>query len=162
MAKLKVVISGAGLGGLCLAQALRRLDVEVEVFERDKSPWDRPQGYRLHIDSDGVNALYQSLSPELFRLFDATSMKPLPFTAIVDTKLAIQKRLPSDEHGSSQTHASRELPSHVNVNRATLRQILLTGLEDIVQYEKSFLIMKVMSRASLLRSGMEQKRKGIS
>ena len=49
MSKLKVIIVGAGLGGLCLAQALRRLDIEVEVFERDKTPWDRPQGYRLHL-----------------------------------------------------------------------------------------------------------------
>ena len=136
MAKLKVLIAGAGLGGLCLAQALRQYDVDVEVFERDKSLWDRPQGYRLHIDSDGVNALYQSLTPELYKLFDATSMKPLPFTTIVDTNLAIQHRLPSDEHGSTQVHSSHELPSHMNVNRATLRQILFTGLEDSVHFGK--------------------------
>ena len=136
MAKLKVLIAGAGLGGLCLAQALRQHDVEVEIFERDKSLWDRPQGYRLHLDSDGVNALSQSLTPELYKLFDATSMKPLPFTTIVDTKLAIQNRLPSDEHGSTQIDSSHELPSHLNVNRATLRQILFTGLEDIVHFGK--------------------------
>ena len=136
MAKLKVLIAGAGLGGLCLAQALRQHDVDVAVFERDTSLWDRPQGYRLHIDSDGVNALYQSLTPNLYKLFDATSMKPLPFTTIVDTKLAIQNRLPSDEHGSTQIDPSHELPSHLNVNRATLRQILFTGLEDIVHFGK--------------------------
>ncbi len=136
MTKLKVLIAGAGLGGLCLAQMLRQHDVEVEVFERDTSLWDRPQGYRLHIDSDGVNALYQSLTPELYQLFDATAMKPLPFTTIVDTKLAILNRLPSDEHGSTQAHSSHELPSHMNVNRATVRQILFTGLEDIVHFGK--------------------------
>ncbi len=136
MSKLKVLIAGSGLGGLCLAQALRQHDVEVEVFERDKSLWDRPQGYRLHIDSDGVNALYQSLTPELYKLFDATSMKALPFTTIVDTKLAIQNRRSSDEHGSTQEHLSHGLPSHVNVNRATLRQILFTNLEDIIHFGK--------------------------
>ncbi len=136
MAKLKVLIVGAGLGGLCLAQALCQHDIDVEVFERDKSLWERPQGYRLHIDSDGVNALYQSLPPELYHLFDATSMKPLPFTTIVDMKLAIQNRVPSDEHGSTQEHSSHELPSHMNVNRATLRQILFTDLEDIVHFGK--------------------------
>jgi cation diffusion facilitator CzcD-associated flavoprotein CzcO len=47
MLKLNVIVVGAGLGGLCLAQALRRLNVDVAVFERDRTPWDRPQGYRL-------------------------------------------------------------------------------------------------------------------
>ncbi len=136
MAQLKVLISGVGLGGLCLAHTLRRHGVDVDVFERDTSPWDRPQGYRLHIDADGVDALYQSLTPDLYRLFDATSMKPLPFTTIVDTNLAIQRRLPSDEHGSTHAQSSHGLPSHVNVNRATLRQILFTGLEDIVHFGK--------------------------
>jgi 2-polyprenyl-6-methoxyphenol hydroxylase-like FAD-dependent oxidoreductase len=136
MAKLKVLIVGAGLGGLCLAQVLRRHDVEVDVFERDTSPWDRPQGYRLHIDSDGVNALYQSLPPQLYHLFEATSMKPLPFTTLVDTNLAIQHRISSDEQGSEQVDPSSGLPSHVNVNRATLRQILLTGLKDLIHFRK--------------------------
>ena len=136
MAQFKVLIAGAGLGGLCLAHALRRRDIDVAVFERDTSPWDRPQGYRLHIDSDGVHALHQSLTPELYNLFDATSMKALPFTTIVDTNLAIQRRLPSDEHGNTQEDASQGLPSHVNVNRATLRQILFTGLEDLVHFGK--------------------------
>ena len=136
MAQFKVLIAGAGLGGLCLAQTLRRHDVDVDVFERDTSPWDRPQGYRLHIDADGVDALYQALTPDLYTLFDATSMKPLPFTTIVDTNLAIQRRLPSDEHGSTQDQSSHGRPSHVNVNRATLRQILFTGLEDSIHFGK--------------------------
>ena len=136
MATLRVLIVGAGLGGLCLAQALQQHDVEVAVFERDNSPWDRPQGYRLHIDSDGVQALHQSLTPELYHLFLATSMQALPYTTIVDTHLAIQRRLPIDEHGSTQEHAALDLPSHVNVNRATLRQILLTGLQDCIHYGK--------------------------
>ena len=138
MTHLKVLIAGAGLGGLCLAQALRQHDIDVEIFERDTSPWDRPQGYRLHIDLDGVNALYQSLPPELYRLFDATSMRPLPFTTIIDTNLAIQTRMSSDEWGSERERVdpSLRLPSHVNVDRATLRQILSIGLEDIIHFRK--------------------------
>ena len=80
MLKLNVIVVGAGLGGLCLAQALRRLIVDVAVFERDRTPWARPQGYRLHLDSDGINAIHQSLPPALYELFDATSMKPLSFS----------------------------------------------------------------------------------
>jgi len=95
MGQFRVLIVGAGLGGLCLAQALRRRDVDVMVFERDASPWEPPQGYRLHIDSDGVIALHQALTPELYLLFDATSMKARPFTTIVDMALVVQRRLPS-------------------------------------------------------------------
>jgi 2-polyprenyl-6-methoxyphenol hydroxylase-like FAD-dependent oxidoreductase len=137
MSILKIVIVGAGLGGLCLAQALRRRDIDVEVFERDKTPWDRPQGYRLHLDADGINALHQSLTPELFRLFDATSMKVLPFTTIVDTALAVQRRMPDDEHGSTQGHLISGPSGHMNVNRTTLREILLAGLDDIVHFGKA-------------------------
>ena len=62
-------------------------------------------------------------------------MKPLPFTTLVDTTLVVQRRLPSDEHGSSMS-PSGGLPSHVNVNRATLRQICSPALEDIIQFGK--------------------------
>jgi 2-polyprenyl-6-methoxyphenol hydroxylase-like FAD-dependent oxidoreductase len=138
MSKLKVVIAGAGLGGLCLGQALRRFDdIEVQIFERDKTPWDRPQGYRLHLDSDGINAIHESLPPDLYDLFDATSMKPLSFTTIVDTALAVQRRIPDDEHGSSKNHSFLGASAHMNVNRATLRQILLVGMNDIVHFGKS-------------------------
>jgi 2-polyprenyl-6-methoxyphenol hydroxylase-like FAD-dependent oxidoreductase len=137
MSKLKVVIAGAGLGGLCLGQALRRREIEVEIFERDKTPWDRPQGYRLHLDFDGINAIHDSIPADLYRLFDATSMKPLSFTTIVDTSLAVQKRIPDDEHGSTQGHSFHGAPAHMNVNRATLRQILLTGMDDIVHFGKT-------------------------
>ncbi|MFD5508484.1 NAD(P)-binding protein [Streptomyces sp. NPDC127051] len=44
---------GAGLGGLCLAQGLRRQGVEVTLFERDDALLTRSQGYRLYIDPDG-------------------------------------------------------------------------------------------------------------
>ena len=32
---LRVLVIGAGLGGLCLAQGLRKAGVEVAVYERD-------------------------------------------------------------------------------------------------------------------------------
>ena len=136
VAKFKVLIAGSGLGGLCLAQSLRRFNVAVEVFERDAGPWERPQGYRLHVDSDGITALAASLTPQLLRLVDLTSMRAAPFTTIVDPALAVKRKLPGDElpdiFGVETT-----LPEHVNVDRATLRQILLTGLDDVVHYNRA-------------------------
>jgi 2-polyprenyl-6-methoxyphenol hydroxylase-like FAD-dependent oxidoreductase len=124
MKRFSVLISGAGLGGLCLAQALRRAGVEVQVFERDSSAWDRPQGYRLHIDSDGVQALAESLPPSLYALFEATSMRPQPFNTVVDSRFRELRRMP-------------QAGEHLNVDRATLRQILLLGLEGRIHYGES-------------------------
>ena len=135
MSKFKVLVIGAGLGGLCLAQRLRRADVDVDVYERDASPWDRPQGYRLHIDAEGVNALHDALLPNCYALFEATSMRPVDSTTVLDTGLHELRRVPSDEHGSTQGQVTSDgRPTHANVNRATLRQILLTGLEDICHF----------------------------
>ena len=54
---LKVLIVGAGTGGLCLAQGLAADHIDVEVFERDKTPVDRQQGYRLSLSATGNQAL---------------------------------------------------------------------------------------------------------
>lgn len=138
MSAFRVLISGAGLGGLCLAQALRRAGIAVHVFERDATPGQRSQGYRLHIGPDGLGALFAALPPELYSLFDATAMKPEPFTTLLDTNL-LQRRRGREEEREEERDAEPTLPlpgacAHVNVNRATLRQILLAGLEDVVHF----------------------------
>lgn len=138
----RIAIVGAGLGGLCLAQNLRRRGIEAHVFERDKSPWERPQGYRLHLDADGINALHESLGPELYRLFDATSMKPAPFTTIVDTNLAVRMRRSHDDHGGTSASPHEGLPAHVNVNRATLREVLLAGLDGHVHFDRKLVALE--------------------
>ncbi|MGH3834528.1 MAG: FAD-dependent oxidoreductase [Pseudonocardiaceae bacterium] len=48
---LDVIIVGGGIAGLCLAQGLRQAGVSVAVYERDRSPTDRLDGYRIHINS---------------------------------------------------------------------------------------------------------------
>ena len=137
MLEVKVLIVGAGLGGLTLAQSLRSAGIEVQVFERDKSPWDRPQGYRLHLDADALNAAHEVLSPQLRAVFDATSQRTEPFTTILDTGLSVVKRLPTaDEHDEGLWPGRHDGATHANVDRATLRRILLTGLEDVLHFDK--------------------------
>ena len=51
--KFKVLIVGGGLGGLCLAQGLKKAGIDFRVFERDASPVSRLQGYRLSINPAG-------------------------------------------------------------------------------------------------------------
>lgn len=132
--KLKVLIAGAGLGGLALAQMLKNAGVEVDVLERDANPWERAQGYRLHIDADGVGGVSAALPPHLLALFEATSMRALPYTTIVKANLALQKRIPIDTYSHTEHHVAAGMATHVNVDRAILRQILLTGLDDICHY----------------------------
>ena len=60
----RILIIGAGLGGLALAQGLVKAGFNVSVYERDVSPTSRPQGYRISIRSLGMNALIALLTPE--------------------------------------------------------------------------------------------------
>ena len=60
----RILIIGAGLGGLALAQGLVKEGFDVTVFERDESPTSRAQGYRISIRKLGMNALSALLTPE--------------------------------------------------------------------------------------------------
>jgi 2-polyprenyl-6-methoxyphenol hydroxylase-like FAD-dependent oxidoreductase len=120
---LEVLVAGGGLGGLCLAQGLRRTGVRARVFERDSTPDTRGQGYRLRIDPDGIAALSQCLSEELFELFQATTNAPRPprglaFDHHLNQVASFGESLAGDERRRLSTVA----------NRRTLREILLAGL----------------------------------
>jgi glycine/D-amino acid oxidase-like deaminating enzyme len=63
MARMRIIVIGAGLGGLTLAHALRRHGVEVAVYERDRTPDERPDRYRIHLNPAGSPALHACLNP---------------------------------------------------------------------------------------------------
>src|SRR4051794_17889864 len=64
-----VLIAGAGLGGLLLAQSLRSHRIPFELYERDTV--SRSQGYRIRISADGLTALEQVLDPAHYERFRA-------------------------------------------------------------------------------------------
>ena len=82
MVKARVAAAGAGPGGLCLAQGLRRAGAEVTVYERDDGCARRRQGYRLHVDARAGLALQECLPPELPAALDAG------FTAVIGGRSA--------------------------------------------------------------------------
>ena len=59
-----VLIIGAGVGGLALAQGLALNDIPFRIFERDPQLHGRRQGYRFRVSEEGIEALKQNLSPE--------------------------------------------------------------------------------------------------
>ncbi|MFD9888293.1 FAD-dependent oxidoreductase [Amycolatopsis sp. NPDC059027] len=114
---LRVLVIGAGLGGLALAHGLRRGGIDVAVYEREESPTSRLQGYRLRLTPEGLDALERLLPPPLSQLVWETSSSPSRAAF-----LSGQIEPPKDRN--------------VAVNRLTLRQILLHGFDDVVSFER--------------------------
>jgi 2-polyprenyl-6-methoxyphenol hydroxylase-like FAD-dependent oxidoreductase len=128
---LRVMIVGAGTGGLCLAHGLKRAGIAVRVFERDRTRKDGLQGYRVGISPAGSYALQQCLPPDLFRLFvDTCARSPKYFNMLSEG----MKELASMEIPDT----GDPVDSEKSVSRMTLRQVLLTGLEHEVEFDKKF------------------------
>jgi len=136
--RLKVMIVGAGTGGLCLAQGLKADGIAVEVFERDYSPTDRLQGYRLGVSETGRRALRECLPKALFDKLVASCANPSRAVTFLDHRL---NRLLNIELGANEQN---DLP----VSRISLRGILLEGLDEIVCFGKKFIAFR---RGSLKR-----------
>lgn len=62
-----ILIIGAGLGGLALAQGLTKAGFSVTVFERDQNAVSRIQGYRITMRSLGMEALAGLLPSEIMK-----------------------------------------------------------------------------------------------
>ena len=110
----------------------------MQLFDRDETPWDRPQGYRLHLETDALNAVGEVLPPDGAELFDATAMRTTSFTTILGPALEVVRQLPTDDGQDAVfwPAVAADEPEHRNVDRATLRGILLDGLSDAISFGK--------------------------
>ena len=132
-----VAIIGGGMGGLCLANGLKKAGISVTVYERDQSPEARPQGFRIHIDPQGSTALHACLPQRLWDLFGSTGGDFSRGFSIVTEQLheLLNLARPQEKAGGIKGTIAR----HRSISRITLRRILLAGLEDEVQFSKRFL-----------------------
>ena len=145
MQDFHVIIIGAGLGGLCLAQGLKSAGISFDVYERDAAPDSRLQGYRIRIDVDGQKALQASLQPELFDLFRATaSISVSAGRFLTPQLLPISGRAPTSWDTDEDEDAG-----DLSVNRQTLREILLSGIEEHVHFGHSFTGYRCMADGSV-------------
>ncbi|NJP93706.1 FAD-dependent monooxygenase [Nonomuraea sp. FMUSA5-5] len=126
-----IAIIGGGIGGLCLAQGLVKAGMKVTVYERDRTPSDRLQGYRVHIDPNGARALHDCLPPELWRAFlDTTGRGGQDFGFLTEQLRTLTViRNPK---------AADRADDHHSVSRITLRQVLLSGLDEHVRFGKTY------------------------
>ncbi|HEX3779145.1 MAG TPA: NAD(P)/FAD-dependent oxidoreductase [Pseudonocardiaceae bacterium] len=126
MSDQHVLVIGAGLGGLCLVQGLRKAGVSVACYERDADAIFRDQGYRIHIDETGRAALAENLPANLYELVLATGGRPRSETPVFDSRL------------NEIATIGKDHTQPLVVNRLTLRQILLAGIENTVSFGKQF------------------------
>ncbi|MFG1702170.1 FAD-dependent oxidoreductase [Nonomuraea sp. M3C6] len=126
---MNILVIGGGIGGLALAQGLRKSGLDVTLFERDPSAGHRAQGYRISLKETGVKALRACVPANLFDLAVATSIRPATRMIFMDTRLtpAFSKDIPPVEAGVQG----------LGVNRLTLREILMSGLD--VRFEMDYL-----------------------
>ena len=126
-----VGIIGGGIGGLALAQGLKKAGISVAVYERDRTPTDRLQGYRVHISPKGSAALHDCLPSDLFDVFAATCSVGNEGFRFLTEKM--EELLSIKARGDASTIAR-----HWSASRITLRQVLLGGLDGIVQFDRNF------------------------
>lgn len=147
MKPLHITIVGAGLGGLCLAQGLKQHGIAFDVYERDAALASRTQGYRIRIDHAGQEALKGCLPAALLSVFQATSAIPNAGVNIVDTGLeavsgrwvASWRRGRGDAPAAAEVEVEAEAEAEdLSVNRQTLREVLMHGIEDRVHFGKAF------------------------
>jgi 2-polyprenyl-6-methoxyphenol hydroxylase-like FAD-dependent oxidoreductase len=129
---MRVIIVGAGLGGLCLAHGLREAGVDTVVLERRPAPGDQPSSYGIHLNADGLVALHACLPAENWERLVETSVPAPDVVRFHDQRLrilAVRDNEPAVADPITRRRA---------VGRDALRDALLAGLDPIVQWGKEF------------------------
>jgi salicylate hydroxylase len=131
---LRVLVIGGGIGGLCLAQGLRKAGVDVAVYERDRTRTDRLEGYRIHIDPHGAKALHACLPPETWETFVRSTVDLGSFRFLTEDlqELMVMEQDARGGAGSGPTERSHA------IDRVTLREVLLADLDEVLHYDKKF------------------------
>jgi 2-polyprenyl-6-methoxyphenol hydroxylase-like FAD-dependent oxidoreductase len=96
---VRVIVIGAGLGGLCLARGLRQEGIGVAVHERDAGPVARFQGWRIGLREPAIDTLRWCLPERLHALLDATAGDAMGEGRMVDPQLALLGTAPAQDEG---------------------------------------------------------------
>lgn len=124
-----ILIIGAGVGGLALAQGLQKSGISFTVFERDPRSDYRAQGYRLKINGDGADALKAVLTDENFEYFKNTCAESFPGETNIN---ALDGSILASRAGAG----SRPGPVPYLADRTVLRDVLMRGIKDKIVFGK--------------------------
>ncbi|KAL1972577.1 hypothetical protein VTN31DRAFT_6991 [Thermomyces dupontii] len=119
---LPIIIIGAGISGLSLAQYLRREKIPYHVFERDASVDARPGGWGLTLHW-GLPALQELLPPELYDRLKETNVN---VEAVNDPGRYLFFDL---KNGEPKYSLDFPKTGRLRVLRTKLRKLLTTGLD---------------------------------
>jgi 2-polyprenyl-6-methoxyphenol hydroxylase-like FAD-dependent oxidoreductase len=125
---MRVVVVGAGIGGLALAQALRTRGVAVSVHDVDRD-LAATGGYRLHLDRDACAALRRRLPGALYQALLASSAGAQAFRrfSFADHRMRVLAEEPRDREDEA-----------LLIGRVPLRRLLAHGLGDALRLGSEF------------------------
>ncbi|KAK5658666.1 hypothetical protein OQA88_2062 [Cercophora sp. LCS_1] len=126
-----ILISGAGLSSLLLAQSLRLSKIPFVIFERDASPAFRAQGYRLRLSPEGLDAIESVLDGPTWDHFWSKCGKTggagfTSFNAVSGEQV---------EHKIPENLSSRG-GKIVGIARGDMRKVFSQGCEDYVEWSR--------------------------
>ncbi|KAI0905829.1 hypothetical protein F4824DRAFT_49963 [Ustulina deusta] len=145
VARKPILISGAGIASLLLAQALLRASIPFRIFERDASIIFRAQGYRLRLSSEGLDAIESVLGPDGFEKFwDACGKTGgVGFSSInaitgepIDNSFSAPKSAKAPEAAAQkvvETLSSRG-GKVVGISRGEMRRQFIAGCEPFIDW----------------------------
>lgn len=137
-----ILIIGAGISGLALAQGLKKHGIAFEIFEKDAEFHSRSQGYRVRLSDEGIEALDDVLSPEHFQKLCNTCGQGIQTSnvpsAAFDATTPGAPGEPLFKPGQGWKGPPGAAQSKVlSADRSTVREVLRQGIENI-QHGKDF------------------------
>lgn len=129
-----ILIIGAGIAGLVLAQGLKHRGIPFKLFERDNDLASKAQGYRFRCEAPGLEALEETVSPEIWDLIEKTHPKDSPPVLTILNAYTGEKSGEMQIVSDPDPRAQRCYP----IDRAWFRELMFNGIENDIVFGKAF------------------------